>query len=89
MLHYTPLPKEVLRIQNEQAKRGINLCLWMLGAWVSKKYSFLKSYLTVFLRAAHTTKTFPNVLPRLYVFKNAVCSISKMSILHYPNIHKH
>ena len=92
--HYfrtTCLLNEHLCIQNVQAKRGFNLCLWMYGN--AEKLIFEILPRSIFYYSQYRQYIWADLVALALLFglpSKILCGrISKMSFLHYPNIHKH
>ena len=89
--HHTHLPNEDLCIQNEQAKRGFNLCLWMYDNAEKLIFEILPH--SIFYYSQYRQYIWADLVALALLFglpSKILCGrISKMSFLHYPNIHKH
>ena len=90
-LRFTHLPNEDLCIQNEQAKRGFNLCLWMYDNAEKLIFEILPH--SIFYYSQYRQYIWADLVVLALLFglpSKILCGrISKMSFLHYPNIHKH
>ena len=87
----TRLLNEDLCIQNVQAKRRFNLCLWMYGNAEKLIFEILPH--SIFYYSQYRQYIWADLVALALLFglpSKILCGrISKMSFLHYPNIHKH
>ena len=87
----TRLLNGALYIQNEQAKRGFNLYLWMYDNAEKLIFEILPH--SIFYYSQYRQYIWADLVALALLFglpSKILCGrISKMSFLHYPNIHKH